>query len=308
MSRAAARAITASWWAPRTDWTCFMRRANRRAFLPSFLPSAGRDGLRRVPGALRGLPRLMQRHVAFLPGCRPAGPVHPAACPMVGAPDGMREHLARGLGRRGSQRRAVEQPSELGPQAAGTARSRAHRAPPCGCSASSGAKCTLTRACAGPSTSSVGTAASPACRWLGEHFGVAGVAEYAAEPLQLRAQELGVRLGHDAGERLQRAAQPPHRDAHLVHGIRLVAADRQVKEAEPGRLSVEVGEHHLAGRRVPGEPPRWRRGQHTARGRVRCITWPRGASLGWYGRFLCLCGHRGRLPVVCPVTHAGSVG
>ena len=87
-----------------------------------------------------------------------------------------------------------------------------------------------------------------------EYLVVAGVAEHAAEPFELSAQVLGCGLGEDLGERLQRAAQPPDGDAHLVHGVRLVAADRKVKRAKPARLGTQVGEHHLAGRRVPGEP------------------------------------------------------
>ena len=83
----------------------------------------------------------------------------------------------------------------------------------------------------------------------GEHLGVAGGAEHAAEPLELLAQVLGVlAAGKIPVNDWRRAAQPPDRDPHLVHGVRLVAADRQVEGAEPGRLGAEVGEHHLAGR------------------------------------------------------------
>ena len=266
MSRAAAWAITASWCVPRADWTSFMRLANRRAFLPSFLPSAGRRPPPRTwraspPSASRAAPRRAPARLgrgrrgasggasAGRPGRRPGG----VPCPRARPPRG--------------QRRAVEQPAELGaqrPVPLGVERVE-HRLPAACLKRGEvrGDPCLR-----GPEHKLGRHGLQPGVQVVGEHLVVAGGAEHAAEPLQLRAQVLSLRLGHDPGERLQRAAQPPDRDAHLVHGVRLVAADRQVKGAEPGRLGVEVGEHHLAGRRVPGEPPAVR-GPAAVRGQVR---------------------------------------
>jgi len=59
-------------------------------------------------------------------------------------------------------------------------------------------------------------------------FGVACPPERGREPLQLRAQWPGrVRLD-DGAESLQRAADPPGGNPHLVHGVWLIAADQRV--------------------------------------------------------------------------------
>ena len=106
-----------------------------------------------------------------------------------------------------------------------------------------------------------------------EHLGVPRRTEDVGQPLQLGPQRPGVRAGVRAGirpsqhrrEGLQRAAQPPGGDPHVVHRLRLVPAHPGVGGLHLGDLIRGVGQDHLAGR-GPGGQRRRRRGLRKAPG------------------------------------------
>ena len=62
-------------------------------------------------------------------------------------------------------------------------------------------------------------------------------------------------------EGLQRAAQPPGGDPHLVHRVRLVPADQRVVVLYRVGLRAQVGEHDLRRGGVPAQPARLRPGR-----------------------------------------------
>ena len=264
-----------------------MRLAKRRAFC-RLLAQRGLRGLGRVPGALRRLPRLVQGDVA---SCRRAlrWPAHPAARPPVGSADARGSTLSAGSAAAGVSGGSGEQPVEFGAQRAVARRVSASS------SASlrwprEGRSAPCTRACAGPSTCSAGRLASLACRYARAPRcrGRRQARRRATSARRAGAAVAG--LGRIPDERLQRAAQPPGSDAHLVHGVRASRGEPPGQGPELGGLGAEVSHHHVASRRAAGEPralrgpaadaravPVCRRSGELGHGGAVCL----GCALGW---------------------------
>jgi hypothetical protein len=225
------------------------------------LAKRGLCGLGRVPGALRRLPRLVQGGVPSRAWRYPLCLVYAAPGPPVGSPDRSRQHLVRWLRGRRGHRRVGEQPVKFGDQrvVAGRVQGFEQRLPRAGLTR--GVVCPHPRL-GGAEHLLRGQAGQPGQQVRAENLVVTHLAKHLAEPLQLGAQVLCRGPGQDRRIGLQRAAQPPGRHAHLVHGVRGVLADERVKRPEPGGLRADVSHHHVASRRTAGEPaPSGRRGR-----------------------------------------------
>jgi hypothetical protein len=88
---------------------------------------------------------------------------------------------------------------------------------------------------------------------IGQHLGVAGRTKHATEPPEVGGQPRGGVMAQNAPERTERGAQTPAGDPHLVHGGGLVQAHQRVQRHQRAGVRAQVGQHHLARGRRPGE-------------------------------------------------------
>lgn len=82
---------------------------------------------------------------------------------------------------------------------------------------------------------------------FGTHLGVAGHTEKPGEPAQFLANLVYLLAAEDIPIRSQHTAQPPGRDAHLVHRVVGVGTDLGFGRQQPVHVLVESGAESGAG-------------------------------------------------------------
>ena len=213
-SRSQPAATTASWWSPRTSWSAATALANRWRRLAE----RGGDGLGRVAAPLGPDAHLVQLLVGRDLGERLDRP-GAAASTVVRASGGRTSAAgASASGSSAGSPRRVDEPVEqlrrTGPSAAPRAARRAR--PPTGAPAER-ARCSPIRPVG------LGEPGDLRPEELEQHLGVAHRAELGTEPLELVPQRLVPLRDEERAERAQVGAEPPGRDARLVHLFGVVA-------------------------------------------------------------------------------------